>query len=108
EVRRVRHHKIEDSALKFICGAKQTSYVLQAETKAELKDWITAFESRFPLNKNLATSAVAARSEDEQNPPTTDEKQRNDDAALKSSEGSRPDASVQNHPILPQHYLLLP
>ncbi|CAG8453298.1 10152_t:CDS:10, partial [Cetraspora pellucida] len=84
-----------------VCGAKQTSYVLQAETEAELKDWITTFESAkrhaFRSTNDLATSAAAAvssnkESEDEQNQPITDEEQRNDDTVSKSSEGSQLDA----------------
>ncbi|CAG8633222.1 hypothetical protein C2G38_2186669 [Gigaspora rosea] len=86
-----------------VCGAKQTSYVLQAETETELRDWINTFEAAkrhaFRSSTDLATSAAAAVSphkelEDEQNQPTTDEEQHNDDVVSKSGgEGSQPDAS---------------
>ncbi|CAG8691403.1 24951_t:CDS:10 [Dentiscutata erythropus] len=86
-----------------VCGAKQTSYVLQAETETELKDWISTFEAAkrhaFRSSNDLATSAAAAVSphkelEDEQNQPTTDEEQHNDDVVSKSGgEGSQPEAS---------------
>ncbi|CAG8520665.1 15641_t:CDS:10 [Funneliformis caledonium] len=63
----------------IVCGAKQTTYLLQAETDSDLKDWISVFENAkrhaFRSSSDLSSSAAAAvvshkELDDEQNVST--------------------------------------
>ncbi|KAG9285079.1 hypothetical protein G9A89_009890 [Geosiphon pyriformis] len=48
----------------IVCGAKQTTYLLQAETETELKEWMAVFESAkrhaFTNTIDFSSSAAAA------------------------------------------------
>ncbi|CAI2169039.1 10254_t:CDS:10 [Funneliformis geosporum] len=97
----------------ILCGAKQTTYLLQAETDSDLKDWITVFENAkrhaFRSSSDLSSSAAAAvvshkELDDEQNESTDEGHDSNIPSTTSSVDGNK----IDGNPTLAGSNITLP